>query len=172
MGKIKKWMNRATLKAQFVLSFHLILLYSLLATLLTWGIVISVNWVFMPGALNPANYYEKKIPEIIQFVNKKEDALLSKSAKNQVESVIPLEGMDYQIMNKEGQIVYGSMPTSYIKSKRDFYSQVNTNIHSGKYIIKVYPLFNSKDEVNGAIALRYQLNMASTNPNIKWCKRS
>jgi two-component system, OmpR family, lantibiotic biosynthesis sensor histidine kinase NisK/SpaK len=168
MGKIKKWMNRATLKAQFVLSFHVILLYSLLATLLTWGIVISVNWFFMPGALNPANYYEKQIPDILQFVKKKEDALLSKDAKNQVESVIPLEGMDYQIMNREGQIVYGSMSTSYIKSKRDFYSQVNTNIHSGKYIIKVYPLFDSKDEVNGAIALRYQLNMASANPNIKW----
>jgi hypothetical protein len=76
MGKIKKWMHRATLKAQFVLSFHLILLYSLFATLLTWGIVISVNWFFMPGALNPANYYEKKIPEIVQFVNEKEDALL------------------------------------------------------------------------------------------------
>lgn len=74
-------------------------------------------------------------------------------------------------MNKEGQIVYGSMSTSYTKSKRDFYSQVNTNIHSGKYIIKVYPLFDSKDEVNGAIALRYQLNMASANPNIKWTLR-
>ncbi|MCJ7989946.1 hypothetical protein MUB15_12510 [Priestia sp. OVS21] len=71
MGKIKKWMNRATLKAQFVLSFHVILLYSLLATLLTWGIVISVNWFFMPGALNPANYYEKQIPDILQFVKKK-----------------------------------------------------------------------------------------------------
>ncbi|WDW07320.1 sensor histidine kinase [Priestia aryabhattai] len=168
MGKIKKWMNRATLKAQFVLSFHLILVYSLLATLLTWGIVIAVNWFLMPGALNPANYYEKQIPDILQFVKEKEDALLSEDAKNQVESLIPLEGMDYQIINKKGQIVYGSMSTSYIKNKRDLYSQVNTNIRSGKYIIKVYPLFNSKDEVNGAIALRYQLNMASANPNIKW----
>ncbi|MDY0940655.1 HAMP domain-containing sensor histidine kinase [Priestia megaterium] len=168
MGKIKKWMHRATLKAQFVLSFHLILLYSLLATLLTWGIVITVNWVLMPGALNPANYYEKQIPDILQFVKEKEDTLLSTRVEKQVESVIPLEGMDYQVINKEGQILYGSMATQYIKNKRDFYSQVNTNIHAGKYIIKVYPLFNSKDEVNGAIALRYQLNMASTNPNIKW----
>ena len=67
----------------------------------------------MPGALNPANYYEKQIPDILQFVNKKDDALLSKDVQSQVEAVIPLEGMDYQIINKEGQIVYGSMSTLF-----------------------------------------------------------
>jgi two-component system, OmpR family, lantibiotic biosynthesis sensor histidine kinase NisK/SpaK len=165
MGKLKKWKKSASLRTQLVTSFHLVLLFSILATIITAGAIVLCAIIFLiPNGLNPANYYEKKIPDVLAFVQKHESNVTSRSFQSRLEKEIPTEGIGYQILNKEGDVVYGSIEKTYIRSKRDLYSKLNSDIHDGTYFVKLYPLFNREKEVNGAVLLRYKLTLASSNP--------
>lgn len=113
MGQIDRPIRR-----QIISSFYLILLWSIVATILTWG-GIATLFLFHSNRVNPANYYEKQIPNIMAYVEHSKGRLLSIERKSELEEKVPLEGMDYQVLNKDGNLLFGSTSKRYIKNQRD-----------------------------------------------------
>jgi len=165
MGKLNRLSNR-TLRGQIVSSFHLILVMSILATLVTWGGIGLFFYVLLENErIHPANYYESQIPGLVTFVQEQEN-LLDEKNKEKLEKVIPLEGMDYQVVDKEGRFMYGSMSNPYLSSESDLANHLNTNLYDGSKIIQYYPVFDESGSFIGAIGFRYELTLMSANPQI------
>ena len=78
--------------------------------------------------------------------------------------VIPLEGIDYQVVDKEGNILFGSISKRYVKSQKELLNSFNANLHDQKKIVRFYPTFDGNGEQTGAIGFRYKLTVAASNP--------
>src|SRR5690625_2721014 len=161
MGRLIS-MRKRTLRGQIVSSFYLILVLSILATLITWGL-IGLFFFLQKGEVNPANHYESQIPDLADFIHEQGDILAHKN-KDILEDVIPLEGIDYQVIDIEGKKLYGTISQQYIISKENLANNLNTNIYDGKQIIKYYPIFDEQQNMNGAIGFRYEISVISSNP--------
>lgn len=84
MGKIVRPIRR-----QIISSFYLILLWGIIATVITWSVIVTL-FILYVNPVNPANYYEQKIPQIVEEVALSEGQLLSMDQKNELEKIIPL----------------------------------------------------------------------------------
>lgn len=158
MGKIERPIRR-----QITSSFYLILLFSAVTTIVTWGIIATV-FLLQMNRMNPANYYEKQIPDILQSIEDSRGQFLTIANKKELEKAIPLEGIDYQVVDKDGNILFGSMSEHYVKSQKELLNSFNKNIYDKKSIVNYYPTFNGQGEQIGAIGLRYKLSVAASNP--------
>ena len=78
--------------------------------------------------------------------------------------VIPLEGIDYQVVDKDGNILFGSISERYVKNQKELLNSFNTNLYDQKKIVKFYPTFDGNGEQIGAIGFRYKLTVAASNP--------
>lgn len=162
MGKIVRPIRR-----QIISSFYLILLWSIIATVITWSVIVTL-FILYVNPVNPANYYEQKIPQIVEEVALSEGQLLSMDQKNELEKIIPLDGLDYQVLSKDGDLLFGSMSKQYIKNQKELLESINKNIHDKNKIIQYYLIFDENDEPIGAIGFRYALSLASSNPQLSW----
>lgn len=151
------------LRKQLSRHFYRIMLFSILATLLTWILGFLLFTIINQNkTLNPANYYESQIPEMVDKVNAQDD-ILNPDNQAMLDKIIPLEGLDYQIVNAEGQIQYGSMSERYLTSREDVFTQLNKNIYDNNRIVVYYPIFDSGQNFLGAAGFRYQLSVISAN---------
>lgn len=91
--------EKLPLRHQFSISFVLILVLSLLTTLALWGAGFLL-WRHLP--VLPANYWEKKLPAIENYIQQQGAALLAPSRQATLEQVIPGEGIQYQVLDKGG----------------------------------------------------------------------
>lgn len=155
------------IRRQIILSFYSILLWSIIATLITWAI-IAIIFLSYSNQMNPANYFEKKIPYIITNIEKSNGSLLSVNRKNELEKIIPLDGMDYQVLNTEGEFQFGTINKQYIVNQKDLVSRMNTVIHDTNKFVQYYPVFDEHDQFIGSIGFRYSLTLAASNPNNSW----
>jgi len=101
-------MKDRSLKSLFRISIVSVLVASLLATILTYVVVIILFSMLEFRSIYPANYYEAKLPDIESYIRSKGAALLEAGAREELERVIPLEGIDYQLLDGQGNPVYGS----------------------------------------------------------------
>lgn len=125
MGKVNR--NNQTLRSKFITSFHFVLFKSIVATILTWIVLIfSITMLFSTNKLNPANYYEKKLPTIEKYIDAAGASILSSNSQNLFESVIPLDGMDYQVMDLDGQIVYGTYQAKLVSNEEELKRNIAT----------------------------------------------
>ena len=79
MGKIEK-----PIRKQITSSFYLILLFSAVATIITWAIIATI-FLLQMNRMNPANYYEKQIPSILKSVEDSMVQLLTIDSKKELE---------------------------------------------------------------------------------------
>lgn len=151
------------LRKQLSRHFYRIMLLSILATILTWVIgFLLFNMIYQNKALNPANYYESQIPELVEFVNAQE-GVMNPDFQTVLEERIPLEGIDYQIVNADGVMQYGSMEDQYITSREDVLTELNNNIYDGDKIIIYYPIIENGQHFQGVIGFRYELSFLMVN---------
>jgi signal transduction histidine kinase len=145
-------------------AFTLVLFFSFLGSALVWGSTLYVLIKQTDKRILPANYYEQQIPQILAYVDKQKDILLSPQMQEALEKVIPTKGMQYQMINLQGQTVYGWKGHSFVNSPEDVLSKLNrTEKHGGKYI-HFHPILNSQKQLKGMLVLRYSLSMSSNNP--------
>jgi len=158
MGKIEQ-----PIRKQITSSFYLILLFSAVATIITWAIIATI-FLLQVNRMNPANYYETQIPGILKSIEENKGKFLTIDSKKELEKEIPLEGIDYQVVDKDGNILFGSISEHYVKSQKELLNNFNKNIYDKKSIVKYYPTFNEQGEQIGAIGFRYKLSVAASNP--------
>lgn len=164
-GRRNRQPKERLLKTLIQRAFHRTLLLSVLATALTWALLLGLL-TLLASSLRPANYYENRIPEIAAQVRALEHPA-APEARAAVEAIVPAEGIGYEVYDPQGRKVYGSFDSSgdaRIRGGADLLERLNDHISSGGYFIQYEPLFGSDGQLEGAIALRYKLTAASANP--------
>lgn len=168
MGKINR--KNQTLRTKFVTSFHLILAKSVVATIITWVLLIfCMNLLFTTNKLNPANYYEQELPAIKKYIDDVGASLLSGNSQNRLESVIPIDGIDYQVIDLRGVVIYGTYQTNSVYSAEELKQNINGGVtkKDGGFV-KYYPVKDDQGKIQGAIALKYGLSLITSNPYNGW----
>ena len=150
------------LKAQVQITFGLILLTSLIATIVTY---VAAGILFLTLQSNellyPADHYEKQLPAIENYIRQQNTALLGTSAKAGLEQVVPPEGIVYQVVDSDGRILYGTYRTRVIENREQLYGRLNTTSgYQGKYV-RTVPIIGSDTRISGAVLLAYELKATS-----------
>lgn len=145
-------------------AFALVLFFSLFCSVLVWGSTLYVLIQQPNKNILPANYYEQKIPQILNYADKQKDALLSPDMQEALERVIPTKGIQYQIINLKGKIVYGWKGQTFVANPQDVPSKLNTIEKQGGKYIKFYPILDAKKQLKGMLVLRYSLSVSNNNP--------
>ena len=156
-----------TLKTQFQLTFGSILLAGIAATILTYAVAGVVFLALQNKVLYPANYYEKQLPAIEEYIRRQNTALLSPAARSGLEKVVPAGGIAYQVMDGDGRFLYGTYSAKWIANREQLYSRLNTTGgYQGKYV-RTVPLIGGDAKISGAVLLAYELKMTSPDGNFR-----
>ncbi|MFJ8355416.1 sensor histidine kinase [Bacillus paramycoides] len=155
--------EKLRIKQQLVVGFLIILIGSIVLTILT---AIGGWYWLMTGdseKVLPANHYQNQIPAIEKYIKGKEDLLLNESEKEQLEKMIPLKGIQYQVVNKKGEILYGTYTKGVITDQNPIFNVINRNIHEENDVITNYiPLIDKEGNLQGAVGLNYRLVSSAT----------
>lgn len=152
-------MKNRPLKTQFRITFALIILSSIVATIVTYALAAGLFVNLQYKKVYPANYYEKQLPQIKDYIRQQNIRLLMPSARNALEKVIPEKGILYQVLDGEGAILYGTMNQKVIENRQQLYGQFNTTIGSGGRYIQTVPIISDDGKISGAVLLSYQLKI-------------
>lgn len=155
-------MKKASFRQQFILFLTLTLVCSVICTAAVWGASIYVL-IKVPHLILPANHYEQQIPQIEQWIEQSNADPFSASFQTELEQIIPLEGMDYQVLDLEGQIIYGSTETRLLSNAEAVIRKLNTTESINGHYVKYVPLTDEQQRLVGLYALQYDLNLLSNN---------
>jgi len=153
-------MKDRPLKSQFRLTIILILASSLLATIITYVLAVIIFMQLENKSIYPANYYEKQLPDIETYIRKQGAALVGPGAKEELERLIPLEGIDYQVLDAKGDVAYGSVDGPMLDRPGEVYERLNTTFSARGKFVRAVPLFGEQGEYVGAALLAYELQMS------------
>jgi two-component system, OmpR family, lantibiotic biosynthesis sensor histidine kinase NisK/SpaK len=154
--------NKFSLKTQFIISFVAVITLSLLATLITQGLIIGLWLKFGDYFMLPANHYEKQLPSIHRSIHSQGKDLLLIENKEQLEKVIPSEGFKYQVLDSKGKILYGSISEPVSSSTHDLILKLNTKLSQDNKIREFLPLTDANGTFSGAIVIEYALEPIMT----------
>lgn len=154
---------RPTAGRRFTVYFLLTLVLSFVGTMAVWGTTLFFI-VKEDGLLRPADYYESRIPEIAAFTKMYGPALLSETFRSQLEQVVPLQGMDYQVTDGAGRPLYGSWTEPVFSRSAEVAAKLNTTETVGPVVFTYIPVVDDTDGgLVGVLALAYELSLWSSN---------
>jgi hypothetical protein len=134
---------------------------SLIATTVTYFVGTSIYGILEYKKLYPANYYEGKIPHIENYLRKKGIVILNSEEKQSLNKAIPVQGIEYQVMDENGNKIYGTDNEKIINNREELYekinTKINTNIGINKKYTKIIPILDSEGKIRGAVSLSYML---------------
>ncbi|MEZ0537887.1 ATP-binding protein [Caldicellulosiruptoraceae bacterium PP1] len=161
-------LGKKPLKAQFILTFIMIIISSIIATIATYYVGYIIYTKIEYKKIFPANYYEKKIPDIEGYIRKESVILLNRNKKQLLNKVIPSEGILYQVMDVNGNKIYGTDYKKLINGKEDLYNKINTTIAIDGRYVRIIPVIDYQGKISGAVSLSYTLtpHYASTSDKI------
>lgn len=162
-------MKNRSLAVQFRITLVLIVITSIIASLLTYGGAIMLfGHAVNNHEINPQDYYEQQIPKITEYIRENKADILSLSSEAELENVIQETGLSYQVVNEEGNLLYGTFPTRLFETKEQLYDNLNmTLLISGKYV-RVVPVIGVEGKIQGAVSLAYPLSLSSVNSGKEW----
>lgn len=150
-------LEKKPLKTQFRIIFILIIVTSIVATIITYCTGFVIYGMIEYKKVYPANYYEKKIPDIENYIKKQGIVILNSKEKTSLDKVIPIQGIKYQILDGNAHTIYGTDDKKMINSKEELYTKINTNISIGNEYIKIIPILDSEGKAVGAVSLSYTI---------------
>ncbi|HID9496973.1 TPA: sensor histidine kinase [Clostridioides difficile] len=111
----------------------------------------------------PPNYYERQVPRIEKYINEKNIALLSQSNEEGLKRTIRGDDMLYQVVDNNGNILYGTNPKKLFKTKEELFNNfINKTVRKGGYIHTV-PIKGDNGKIEGAVILFYQVKITFAN---------
>jgi len=147
------------LKSQIRLTIVLIIVTSLLATIVTYAAGIVLFGYLLNRNLNPANYYEAQLPDIEAYIGEQGAALLDPDARERLEGVIPLEGIDYQVFDAAGNRLYGSSGAAYVARPEELIRRLNTTFTAKGRFVRAVPVTGEAGGLAGAVLLAYEIRV-------------
>lgn len=154
MKKIAHW----SLKSQFTLGFALILALSLAATVITYAFGVLLFTRMENSSVYPANFYEKQIPGIKEYIREENTALLDPSRREALEAKVPAAGFLYQVVDGEGNYIYGTFHDQIFAGKRQLYDRLNTVTGLRGRYVQTVPVIGGDGRISGAVLLSYTLS--------------
>lgn len=153
-------MKNRSLVTQFRLAFAWIVIASITATAITYALAAVLYIKAQYKSIYPANYYERQIPDIDAYIRDKNTALLLQSGEEGLQRTISGNGIYYQVLDGEGNLLYGTNHEKIFNDKSELYSRLNTTIKKQNYYIHTVPIIDDNGKVLGAVALLYQLKIS------------
>ncbi|OOR10499.1 two-component sensor histidine kinase, partial [Bacillus mycoides] len=147
-------LKKLSLKNQFILTFAAVIFLSIVSTVCTLILIYSFLFIYNEKSVLPANHYEKQVPSIEKFVEMNGDKIVDLSYQKKLEKVIPMQGITYQVMNTNGNRLYGTLSDELLKNDKEVYHKINTSTQNGKLITKYIPII-SNGKLVGVLAVRY-----------------
>lgn len=159
------FLERYSIKKQLILTFIGILVLSIAMTIATIG--VGIYWLYSKDWLHAANHYEQEIPKVRAYINQQGAELLAGKSQEPLEKVIPLDGIQYQVINLSGQVRYGSIGEPIIHGKADLITRLNTSelsnslLSIGGTVSSVIPLTSVEGALKGAVILQYKMETST-----------
>ncbi|KAJ51986.1 signal transduction histidine kinase [Clostridium tetanomorphum] len=150
--------EKLSLKKQFIISFIAIIITSMLLSFMTYTVelfLISKNVIY------PSNYYEKQIPDIEKKINEKGIDILNKNSRKYIESIVPLQGIEYIVLDNRKYIIYNTYEKDlrkYIKNNNRPFA-IPIGFQKGARFIPI----KEKEQIKGWIILTYNLKPSVEN---------
>lgn len=156
-------MKTGSLATRFRHTFIKTIAMSIIASILTIAL-FSLLFVFsLNKDIYPANYYEQQISGIASYVRERNEALLSASSQKALESTMKGDGILYQVVDADGNILYGTLDNPPYKTKEElFNSFLNTTLLRNGYYIQTVPI-EQDNKTKGAVLLAYTVKTTFIN---------
>ncbi|EGT3653579.1 HAMP domain protein [Clostridioides difficile CD149] len=156
-------MKNQSLTAQFRRTFIFIIIASIVSTVITYVFALYLYIYSLGKDIYPPNHYELQIPRIEKYINEKNIALLSQSNEEGLKRTIRGNDMLYQVVDDNGNILYGTNPKKPFKTKEELFNNfINTTVRNGGYIYTV-PIKGDNGKIEGAVILFYQVKITFAN---------
>lgn len=171
MGE-RQMIQKASLKFQTITTFILIIFLSVICTIITVVGYLQLAFNSNKPMLRTANYYEKEAIKIENYIESNGETLIDYNSKQELDKIIPYEGIKYQIIDNEGRILYGTIDERMIKNKRDLITWINKT-YKGKdgifqsQVRKYIPIISVDGELKGAAVLVYNIKTSTVNKKMK-----
>lgn len=145
----------SSIKKDFRQAFFKIIFLSFICSLITFFV-----WSYsFSHYMYPANYYELQIPEVLDKLRLEDEVIFDKSYKKLVDSIIPDPGLSYQVIDLEGNYIYGDFDERVVKDKQDLLNSVNSTLsRSRNTFYNLNPIFDKNKNIKGAFLIKYSLN--------------
>lgn len=161
-------MRNTNFKEQFIISIVLVLALSFVLTI--GGVLLELELTEKEIIL-PSNYYSSQVPKIEDYISKSNGKITNKNFKEELEKIIPTDGIEYEVVNSRGQLSYGHFKKPIVskismvsKEKTENYSWFN-NIDPK--VIKYIPVLDN-NKVSGMVILKYFIRSSAKNPAFNW----
>ncbi|MFA5536277.1 MAG: HAMP domain-containing sensor histidine kinase [Bacillota bacterium] len=156
-------MENKPLVTQFRLSFFWIIIVSILATSATYVFAAILFYQSLDKNIQPANFYEKQIPELEAYIREQNTSLLLPAGEEGLKNRLQGDGLFYQVVDGGATILYGTNEEQLFSSREDLHQRINTTFsHRGSFF-RVAPIINDRAEIKGAVVLAYRLNVSAVN---------
>ncbi|HHN8247712.1 TPA: sensor histidine kinase [Clostridioides difficile] len=156
-------MKNQSLITQFRHTFIFIIIASIVATVITYVFALYLYIHSLNKDIYPPNYYERQVPRIEKYINEKNIALLSQSNEEGLKRTIRRDDMLYQVVDNNGNILYGTNPKKLFKTKEELFNNfINKTVRKGGYIHTV-PIKGDNGKIEGAVILFYQVKITFAN---------
>ena len=152
--------KKYSIKKQFILTFSLVLVCSIVAFLATgFGALLFID----NKNIKQANYYEKMIPNIENYFKENNTKLLDNSFKENIEKELEGTQIKYKVINLKNNSSYGTLENINL-SREDIINKINTNSLNDRNDVTEYiPIINKDLYLNGVILLKYPLKVTANN---------
>lgn len=161
-------MKNLPLIIQFRLTFAWVVIASIVATIITYVFVVFMCIKIAYKSVYPANYYEEQIPVIDEYIREKNEDLISKSAEKELQSIINGNGILYQMLDNEGNIIYGTNQERIFDTKEELFKRFNTTFGRNGVYIHTVPIIEGDGKIIGAVTLSYILKVSYVTNNGRW----
>lgn len=156
-------MKNQSLITQFRHTFIFIIIASIVATVITYVFALYLYIHSLNKDIYPPNYYERQVPRIEKYINEKNITLLSQSNEEGLKRTIRGDDMPYQVVDNNGNILYGTNPKKLFKIKEELFNNfINKTVRKGGYIHTV-PIKGDNGKIEGAVILFYQVKITFAN---------
>ena len=143
---------------------------TIVATLITWFLAAALYLMEQNRGIYPANYYERQIPSIDQYVREENTRLLSQENEEGLKNSMEGDGISYQVVDGSAAILYGTYTDRIFSSEADLINHLNTTeVYSDKNTyLHVIPLTSEDGKMEGAVALVYAVKITATGSGGRW----
>lgn len=147
-------MKTGSLATRFRHTFIKTIAVSIIASILTIALFSTVFVFSLNKDIYPANYYEQQISGTASYIREKKEALLSASSQKALEATMKGDGILYQVVDADGDVIYGTLDKKPYASKEElFNSFLNTTLLRNGYYIQTIPI-EQDNKIEGPSCLR------------------
>ena len=143
-------MKKTSLTIQFRQTFVLIVISSIVASIITIALSAFLLVVSMNKTIYPPNFYERQVPYVEAYIRSENTNILA--SKSGIKDVIQGDGLFYQVVDNNGDILYGTFPIKLFTTKDELFDELLNSI----------PI-EENGEFMGAVLLAYKIKMTFVN---------